>query len=320
MAETRKSGKTALRPVDGRQAAGMCHYSIGSRGSEFLISAQLPGTAEVRAVLQYGPERGYLCRPPEPVSGPMKCPDGAVAAVWVLAGGNPVLFGRIGTGLYDQTEARRHLLENKTKPQKSSAQSKPVALPLPPVPAMAPKPTFREPSSRSEQPFPLPEQKPGAAAAIERASPVSAATVSDAAAHTPPASAARAAEPAAPAQPGPGSAGKPLTVKRAPRPTPHPAVYSPLWDDVAAEFEKMLEDLPRAQPFNGSTLDAQIVEVPIDGAVQCYVGVVTVQGMKVFLQAVPARPYGRPAGFDHSLVSRDGECYWVKYFIQSENT
>jgi hypothetical protein len=109
----------------------------------------------------------------------------------------------------------------------------------------------------------------------------------------------------------------PLLVKRAPRPTPHPPGFSPLWDDVSAEFEKMRDSLPKAQPFNGNEESSEIAELPTSGAVQCYIGSVMVNGMKVFLQAVPARPYARPAGFDHSLVSRDGECYWVKYFIQS---
>jgi hypothetical protein len=109
---------------------------------------------------------------------------------------------------------------------------------------------------------------------------------------------------------------QPLVVRRAPRPTPRPPVYSPLWDDVSVEFEKMLANLPPAQPFNGNTAGTRIAEMPLGGAVQCYIGSVEIKGMKVFLQAVPARPFARPAGFDHSLVSRDGETFWVKYFIQ----
>ena len=82
----------------------------------------------------------------------------------------------------------------------------------------------------------------------------------------------------------------PLVVRLAPRPTPRPPVYSPLWDDVSAEFEKMLDSLPSAQPFNGNAGNARFAEMPLAGAVQCYIGSVDIKGMKVFLQAVPARP------------------------------
>ncbi len=323
MIEGRKTGRTTLRGVDGARATGICHYASGPKGSEYTISAQLPGAVTAEVVLQYGPSRGYQCRPPEPLSNSVKCPDGSVAALWVMSGGKPLLFGILGTGPFDQAEARRKLLSYSkqsitAKPQRVRTSA--IQLPAAAQPEVAPRPSFREPSSKSEPPFPLPEQKPGAAAAVEIAGANTATAVlqKESPARSLPAQAQRGTEIASAAQPNTATNRKPLVLKRAPRPTPHPPVYSPLWDDVSFEFEKMLQDLPAARPFNGSAHDAEIVELPTDGAVQCYVGSVLVDGMKVFLQAVPARPFGRPAGFDHSLVSRDGECYWVKYFIQSE--
>ncbi len=112
---------------------------------------------------------------------------------------------------------------------------------------------------------------------------------------------------------------QPLVIERAPRPGPLAPVYSPLWDDVSAEFERMLDALPTARPFHSrGDEDAQFAQLPLGGAVQCYIGSVVIEGRHVFLQAVPSRPYGRPAGFDHTLVARDGSCYWVKYFIEDE--
>ena len=323
MIEGRKTGKTALRGVDGVKATGICHYATGPKGSEFTISAQLPGAANAVIVMQYGPSRNYLCRPPEPLSISVKCHDGGVAALWVISGGKPILFGTVGTGPFDQAEARKKLLDT-GKPVIAARQSqvKAAAIPLPAAtqPEVTPRPSFREPSSKSEPPFPLPEQKPGAAEAVEIAGANTATAVlqKEGPTRSLPAPAKRGTEIANAAKPGTDTNRKPLVLKRALRPTPHPPVYSPLWDDVSSEFEKMLQDLPAARPFNGSAHDAEIVEMPTGGAVQCYVGSVILDDVKVFLQAVPAKPYGRPAGFDHSLVSRDGECYWVKYFIQSE--
>lgn len=286
MAETKRTGKAALRGVDGRQATGMCHYTIGVMGSEFNFSVQIPNGVEPQAVLQFGPARGYLCRPPVPVSGPVKCAEAGIMAVWVTDGGKPVLFGMVGSGPFDSAEARRHLANNRQEPSNLPAEVKPSA--APPAEGRAIQATAAVPQEHAVR---AQSTKAHAESALRLPPP-----------------------------PVPQKwpvATLPLVVKRAPRPTPQPPVYSPLWDDVSAEFEKMLEYLPKTQPFNGNATDAEIAELPTDGAVQCYVGSVTVNGMKIFLQAVPARPYSRPAGFDHSLVSRDGECYWVKYFIQN---
>ena len=50
----------------------------------------------------------------------------------------------------------------------------------------------------------------------------------------------------------------------------------------------MLEALPLARPFHSrGDDDAQFAELPLGGAVQCYIGSVVVEGKHVFLQAVP---------------------------------
>lgn len=329
MAESKKSGKTALRSVDGIKAAGMCVFSIGPKGIEASVSAQLPeslGTPE--AVLQYGPEREYLCRPPVTIDGPIRCSEPGVMAVWVLGAGKPALFGLLGNGAFDAVEARRHLPEPDTKVKKTQTQFKIASVTQPAEPVQANpmvRPTYREPASKEPAVSFLPTGQQPYAAAPAKDTPIhaqgigiSAATATTQGAKTPATQTIGGSQPLPSARQQYSAAHQqPLVVKRAPRPTPHTPVYSPLWDDVSNEFEKMLDSLPQVQPFNGNAENAEIVEVPTGGAVQCYVGSVTINGMKVFLQAVPARPYARPAGFDHSLVSRSGESYWVKYFIHN---
>lgn len=290
---------------------------------EAAVTVQLPNAqAEPTAVLQFGPDKGYRCGSPSPVSGPVRCDEPGAVAVWVLDGGKPALFGLVGSGPFDHAEARRRLTEALARRDTSQATVKAasvaVTTPVPASPMV--RPTYREPSyPEQESPFPSHKPQPGASAPVEDRTPDSPVAIQSVAAS------------AAEQETGPETANderpfhharqaqqqEPLIVKRAPRPTPRPSVYSPLWDDVSAEFEKMLDSLPSAQPFNGNADDAAFTEVPTAGAVQCYIGSVTINGMKVFLQAVPSRPYARPAGFDHSLVSRNGECYWVKYFIQN---
>lgn len=106
-----------------------------------------------------------------------------------------------------------------------------------------------------------------------------------------------------------------ITVKRA-APLAMPR-DTPLWADIAPHVEAMLDTLPQAQPFAASVDSARFAALPLDGTVQCYIGSVIVGGIKVLLQAVPTRPLHRPAGFDHTLVSRDGESFWVRYEIES---
>ena len=306
--------------MDGRQATGVCSYTIGPKGSEYSLSIQIPNELDPQAVLQFGPSRDYLCRPPAPARGPVKCGEPGIMAVWVTDSGNPVLFGMVGSGTFDWAEARRRLANSPPKPSADHHEVKAAAIALP-VPSIPPvitvRPSNREPSGRSEPPF-LSAAESGVAALAESGTGQIATAVLPEAAVRAQTAAGHAESALQPPLPAPWQIHpQPLVVKRAPRPSPHPPVYSPLWDDVSAEFEKMLDSLPKAQPFNGNAADAKIVEVPTGGAVQCYVGSVMVNGVKVFLQAVPARPYSRPAGFDHSLVSRDGECYWVKYFIQN---
>lgn len=358
MSEAKKSGKVLLRGVDGIPVAGVCLYSTGPAGFEATISAQLPDGGVPMAVLQYGPEKGYACRPPEGISAPVRCGDAGIAAVWVVSAGGPALFSQIRSGAFDAAEARRKLQDAlQTKPAQQAvkaaglpagamvrpANREPVsaeqAVPFPSASAPGrfvypPKDAGRPPSPQAKadepilllQPGPQPPQKgaepkpEGRAAAAPAWQPAKApppAAHAVKAASVPAAQAVKTA-PAPMAKPHPAAPLPPLVVRRAPRPTPRPPVYSPLWDDVSGEFEKMLDTLPQAHPFGGESTDARIAEVPTNGAVQCYVGSVEVDGMKIFLQAVPARPYARPAGFDHSLVSRSGECYWVKYFIQND--
>jgi hypothetical protein len=106
-----------------------------------------------------------------------------------------------------------------------------------------------------------------------------------------------------------------ITVKRA-APLAMPR-DTPLWADIAPQVETMLDTLPQAQPFAAAVDSARFAALPLEGAAQCYVGSVVVGGVKVLLQAVPSRPMGRPAGFDHTLTSRDGESFWVRYEIES---
>jgi len=342
MGDVKKAGKALLRAVDSRKASGVCQYSVNAKGIEATISAQIFDSSAVpEAVFQYGADRDYLCRPSARLDAPIRA-DPGVAAVWVTDAGQPVLFAQIAPGAFDMIEARKRLAEGKkphTESVKPQAQAVPAATPVP-VPATAKtaaKATFREPkASDTAVPFPPPEPffllQPGAKRSPEStaseppqpAMPTGQKTAKPPeafaepslkiASFQPPALASSAEKkPFAQAAPPPP---QPLVVKRAPRPTPRQPIYSPLWDDISAEFEKMLGNLPTAQPFNGNADGARFVEMPLAGAVQCYVGSVEIKGMKVFLQAVPARPFARPAGFDHSLVSRDGETFWVKYFIQ----
>ncbi len=106
-----------------------------------------------------------------------------------------------------------------------------------------------------------------------------------------------------------------ITIKRAP-PVSLPR-DTPLWADIQPQVEAMLDTLPSAQPFAAATDSARFAALPLEGAVQCYIGSVIVGGVKVLLQAVPARPFHRPAGFDHTLVSRDGDSFWVRYEIEA---
>lgn len=281
-----------LRPVDGFRAAGTCQYTIDSRGLEANVSAQFfEGGAMPTVVLQHGPGKGYLRQPPAALSGPVRCAESDIAAVWVTDAGKPALFAQIAPGAFDMNEARKRLAAApEPKADAAAAREEPrvSALSLQDsaaakAPAQKPQPVLLLQPGAGTQPPPAPE-----IADINEL----------------------------PRQPQP-TGFQPLVVRRAPRPTPRPPVYSPLWDDVSAEFEKMLESLPRAHPFNGNAGSAKFAEMPLAGAVQCYIGSVEIKGMKVFLQAVPARPFSRPAGFDHSLVSRHGETFWVKYFIQN---
>lgn len=105
-----------------------------------------------------------------------------------------------------------------------------------------------------------------------------------------------------------------ITIKRA-QPVSLPR-DTPLWADIQPQVEAMLDALPSAQPFAAATDSARFAALPLEGAVQCYIGSVVVGGIKVLLQAVPARPFHRPAGFDHTLVSRDGDSFWVRYEIE----
>jgi hypothetical protein len=306
MGETKRTGKALLRPVDGFRAAGVCQYAIDARGMEANVSAQFfEGGMSPMVVLQSGSGKGYQCGPPAPLSGPVR--SGAdIAAVWVTDAGKPALFAQIAPGAFDMPEARKRLAAAEQPNADAAApREEPRVSALSFKAATAekiPMPSFREPetgnaAAPAQPPEPILLLRPGVQPPQENA----------------------AAEPAAKASARPQAPGfQPLVIRRAPRPTPRPPVYSPLWDDVSAEFEKMLESLPRTQPFNGNAEGAKFAEMPLAGAVQCYIGSVEVKGMKVFLQAVPARPFARPAGFDHSLVSRDGETFWVKYFIQNQ--
>lgn len=327
MNEAKKSGKTVLRSVDGRQAAGICSYTVGRDGIEANVSAQLFSGGQASAVLQFGPERDYLCRPAAGIAQPVRCGDAGIAAVWVLDDGVPALFGQLSAGAFNRDEARKRLPDGspvKREDVRSDAAVKAVSVPVAAMSLPVVKPSNREPSSQDTA---VPFQRRAQEARAESLYLLGSGSQPEKKGVEPEKGARGAnAAPAEPlpqkpsqARPAAGQPWQPLVVKRAPRSTPRPPVYSPLWDDVSVEFEKMLDSLPQVHPFNGNAegADAQFAEVPTDGAVQCYIGSVVINGLKVFLQAVPARPYARPAGFDHSLVSRSGECFWVKYFIQN---
>lgn len=319
MAEPTKRGKTVLRGVDGSKAAGVCAFSISKAGIEATVSAQLFSGGQASAVLQFGPERGYRCGPEADPGRPLRCVESGVMAVWVLEDGKPALFGQLVPGVFDREAARRALSGSE------SVQSKDTVIKASALPKAAPEPdskqedaevAFKSLFRHTGEDSPLLLLKPSEpgedAAPLRNETPV---------AHSPEPAAkpeteketAQAQKPVSKQQPW-----SPLIVKRAPRPAPRDNVYSPLWDDISAELNNMLDTLPQAHPFNGAETAARFAEVPLDGAVQCYVGSVEINGLKVFLQAVPARPYARPAGFDHSLVARNGECYWVKYSIQND--
>lgn len=320
--DAKKTGKAVLRAADTGKAAGMCAYSTGANLTEVTIAAELPPGSQ--AVLQLGPEKGYRCLRPTLASEPLQTREQGVTAVWVLAGGKPICFARIGSGAFDPREATARL---PAQDEHEDTLIKPASLPAEKLPPPhEPRPTPREPKE-TEVPFradrdidigtkesatePVLLLQAGYRHAAEEAKTKKAETAQKADTTV------RAmAQPAATPQRVWKELPRPLVVKRAPRPTPRPPVYSPLWDDVSPEFEKMLENLPKEKPFNGNVETSEFASLPLDGAVQCYIGSVAVNGMKVFLQAVPARPNARPAGFDHTLVTRDGECYWVKYFLQ----
>lgn len=123
------------------------------------------------------------------------------------------------------------------------------------------------------------------------------------------------AAPAAPTAKDRKAAPMGITVKRA-APLTMPR-DTPLWADIAPHVESMLDTLPQAQPFASAVDSAQFATLPLDGAAQCYIGSVIVGGVKVLLQAVPSRPFHRPAGFDHTLISREGDSYWVRYEVEN---
>lgn len=327
MGETLKTGKAVLRDVGNRMPAGLCAYSRTPSGLEISLSSERiePGMA---AVAQLGPDRGYACLKPSDATQTMRSVESGIRAVWVTDGARPVLFAQIGGGPFDAAAARAYLPgtagtppparpDLTAQPERAAppaAQLQEPAMlpepsPLPEMPAQADMRTQAE-AAGNWQPAAEPEQTADPSL-CEQANPPPVIEL------PPPYGAAPPAAEAVPARPPAQAAeARPLVIRRAPRPGPRPPVYSPLWDDVSAEFEKMLDSLPAAHPFDGSAGDARFAELPMAGAVQCYIGSVSIGGVKVFLQAVPSRPFARPAGFDRTLVNRNGECFWVKYFIQ----
>lgn len=323
MAEPTKRGKTVLRSVDGGKGAGVCTFSISKAGIEASVSAQLFSGGMASAVLQFGPGQAYRCRPGVSLNEPLRCAEPGVMAMWVLEDGKPRLFGQLTPGVFDREAARRAL------PGSESVEPKDIMVKAASLPETSPE--LESKPEDAEIPFRALFNQAGEDSPLRLLKPSE--PGEDAAPPPEPDSTIEKREPESPAQPetiaeqentqAQKPAAKqqpwsPLIVKRAPRPAPRTNVYTPLWDDISVELDKMLDTLPQAHPFNGAEAGARFAEVPLDGAVQCYVGSVEINGLKVFLQAVPARPYARPAGFDHSLVARNGECYWVKYSIQNE--
>jgi hypothetical protein len=301
MAESKKAGRSVLRAVDGRKASGVCQYSADSKGFEAVVTAQVfDGAAAPEAVLQFGTDKDYRCRPPAGIESPLRCGEPGVVAVWVTEGGRPALFGQLVPGAFDAAEARKRLLGAPARQEGAKEELKtpaPLSSSAGPGGALAAQQPAEPILLLQSGPQPQQQEPLVKAASFPMQSPAAEAEKIPAGQFAPPASG-------------------PLVVRRAPRPTLRPPVYSPLWDDVSAEFEKMLDNLPPVRPFDGNMEGARFAQMPLAGAVQCYIGSVEIKGMKVFLQAVPARPFARPAGFDHSLVSREGESFWVKYFIQ----
>lgn len=319
-----KTGRTVLRPLPGQRASGVCLHSVRDGRLEATVAAQAPVRGAVlTALLQYGPMGGYRCLPAEPVEGMLQASGPLPMAVWVLDRGNPVLFGQLTHGDFDMDVAKSRLLQPAEEPPAPQAVE-----PLPLAPEAQEESIPEEVVQEEIAPEEVALEEPAPEDALGYDTPAQPAAL-EAPAETlwmeeplPPEGSFPAVAPPEEVDHYPVAVERPtppppLVIQRAPRPGPLPPVYSPLWDDVSAEFERMLEALPLARPFHSrGDDDAQFAELPLGGAVQCYIGSVVVEGKHVFLQAVPSRPYGRPAGFDHTLLSRDGTCYWVKYFIE----
>ncbi len=353
-----KQGRTTLRPLPGPRATGVCLHTVSDGRLEAVVSAQsMAKGASLTALLQYGPMEGYRCLPTQPLEQPLEAKGLLPAAVWVLDRGTPVLWAPLATGPFELEVARARLLQpveaegrKRVQPVAHEANVPEDSAPAPAatqealapstaeedevaaardlpaeehpewnIPAVKPPekelPPENEDNTKAEPPNE--DMEKGASGMEEAAlappwdSPALEADIAFAPAVDP------AFVPAA--EPDIHWTPQPLVIERAPRPGPPAPVYSPLWDDVSAEFERMLDALPTARPFHSrANEDAQFAQLPLGGEVQCYIGSVVIEGRHVFLQAVPSRPYGRPAGFDHTLVARDGTCYWVKYFIEEE--